>query len=340
MCAKTFPSAVTYMKTINGTLLVVVCAGVLASCTMKSQEAPRLTGPSEFGTSISVSVSPDVLQQDGASQSVISVVVRDSAGQPLANQPLRTEIRVNGVTADFGSLSARSIVSGADGRATLIYTAPPNVSGAESMVDIGVTPIGSNFGDSVTRTATIRLVPPGVVLPPSGLSPAFTFSPQNPTQGQSVLFSGRTSTASANNPIAQYLWDFGDGGTGAGAETTHAFTGPGTYFVRLTITDGVGRSASTTQSVTVGQGTAPTALFTYSPTNPVIGDTVNFNAAASTAAAQRRIVSYRWDFGDGTAGNGVQVTHVFTAARTYTVTLTVTDDIGRTSTRSDTVQVR
>ena len=64
-------------------------AVIAASCTMKDQEAPPLTGPSEFGTSVNVGVTPDVLQQDGASQSVVAVTVLDSAGQPLANVPLR-----------------------------------------------------------------------------------------------------------------------------------------------------------------------------------------------------------------------------------------------------------
>lgn len=328
------------MQAALRSITVVLAAAIAASCTMKKQEAPPLTGPAEFGTSVNISVTPDVLQQDGASQAVVTVAVRNANGQPLANQPLRAEILYNGIVADFGSLSAKSIVSGADGRATLVYTAPANASGVESRIDIAVTPIGSSFGENVTRTATIRLVPTGVVVPPSGLTAAFTFSPQAPVQGQAVLFNGRTSTSPANNPIAQYTWNFGDGGSGSGSEATHVFSGPGTYFVRLTVTDAAGRSASTTQSVVVTQGTAPTAQFTFSPTDPTVNQVVHFNAAASTAAPGRRIVSYRWDYGDGSSDNGMQVAHVFTAARTYTVTLTVTDDIGRTGTRSATVQVK
>ena len=110
--------------------------------------------------------------------------------------------------------------------------------------------------------------------------------------------------------------------------------------MRLTLVDPIGRMASTTRSVTVGQGTAPTASFTSSPTDPQVGDLVNFNGTASTAAAGRRIVSYTWDFGNGTTASGAQVTQRFTSARTYTVTLTVTDDIGRTHTTSRTLQVK
>lgn len=312
-----------------------------ASCTMKEQEAPPLTGPSEFGTSVNVAVMPDVLQQDGASQSVVAVTVFNSVGKPAAGVPLRAEIRVNGQSVDFGALSARSIVTGADGRATFVYTAPFVSASVESLVEIVAIPIGSNYENAVARNATIRLVPTGVVQPPSGLNPAFTFSPQTPSQGQGVFFDGSTSAAPATNPITQYRWDFGDGGSGSGSTTTHAFTNSGTYFVRLTISDAAGRSASTTQTVTVGAGTVPTASFTFGPTPARANVAVNFNGTGSVPAAGRTIVSYRWEYGDGSpTESGPQVAHTFAAAGVYTVTLTVTDDVGRSHTTNRTVTVQ
>ena len=41
-----------------------------------------------------------------------------------------------------------------------------------------------------------------------------------------------------------YAWDFGDGGTSAEASPTHTFSGPGTYPVTLTVTDGTGATSS------------------------------------------------------------------------------------------------
>lgn len=317
-------------------------AGALAaSCTMKEQEAPPLTGPSEFGTSVSIQVTPDVLQQDGASQAVVAVTVRGPSGQPLSGVPLRAEIRVNGQSVDFGTLSARSIVSGSDGRATLVYTAPTVLASVESLVDISVTPIGSNYANAIPRTATIRLVPTGIVLPPSGLNPVFTFSPQAPSQGQGVFFNASTSTATATNPITQYRWDFGDGGSATGQTTTHTFSSSGTYFVRLTISDAVGRSASTTQTVSVLPGAIPNASFTFGPIPARVNTAINFNGTGSTATPGRTIVSYRWDYGDGSpTESGAQVAHAYSTAGTYTVTLTVTDDVGRTHTTNRTVTVQ
>jgi PKD repeat protein len=53
------------------------------------------------------------------------------------------------------------------------------------------------------------------------------------------------------------------------------------------------------------------------------------------------IVSYEWDFGDGSTGDGVTATHTFvtTTMRTYTVTLTVTDDSGATAEATQSIEV-
>lgn len=315
-----------------------------ASCTMQQSDAPSLAGPSEFGTSVSVSLSPDILQQDGASQSVVTVTTRGPNGAPLANVSLRAEIRVGGELADFGALSTRSLTTGGDGRATAIYTAPPSPpvsADAFTMVDIAVTPIGSDFNNSAMRFASLRLVPRGIIVVPANLTPVFTFTPTAPTANQTVLFDASQSTSTASNPIAGYMWDFGDGRTASGRTASNQYSTPGTYVVRLTITDGIGRSAQTSQSITVSAGANPVPQFTFSPTAPVMNQQINFNAVESTPAPGRRIVNYAWDFGDGAAGaTGMQTSRAYARAGTYTVTLTVTDDVGRSASRSREVSVR
>jgi len=327
--------------TAHRLVLGLLAALAMAGCTMKSQEAPPLTGPSEFGTSIAIAVSPDVLQTDGGSQSVVTITARGTDGQPLRNVSLRAEIQIDGLVADFGTLSARNVVTDAQGRATLVYTAPRISGGVDTglRVDIVATPAGSNYGDTTARVATIRLVPTGVVVPPDGLQPNFTFTPSNALQGEGVFFES-TSTSPTLNPIATYKWDFGDGGTASGPTATHAYSTPGTFFPRLTIADASGRSAFTTKSVTIGATVGPTASFASSPQDPRVGDSVNFNASASSAMTGRKIVSYTWDFGDGSAGSGVLASHTYTAIRNYTVTLTVKDDLGNTSTVSRDVSVK
>ncbi|MGB2715382.1 MAG: PKD domain-containing protein [Vicinamibacterales bacterium] len=324
-----------------------VLAALLSACTMKKQEAPDFTGPSEFGTSVVVSISPDVLPQDGASQSVVTVTARGPNGQPVANLALRAEIRVNGTPMDFGSLSARSIVTGSDGKATFVYTAPTSLGVAVdpfTIVDIVVTPVGSDFNNSAQRSASVRLVHNGPVAPADGLAPYFTFSPTNPQDHQVVLFSAcndpQRPCAPANNPIFTYSWNFGDGRTATGQSVAHDYFSPGTYLVQLTVTDGYGRSATSSQTMSVGAGVNPTAVITFSPQDPLPGTTVQFNALSSRAAPGRTIVSYSWDFGDGTSGSGVQTSHLYPNIGNFNVTLVVTDDVGRTGVATQVIPVQ
>jgi PKD repeat protein len=338
------------MKHLKLVAPVVLAAALGAACTMKETEAPPFAGPSEFGKSVGVAITPDIITQDGASQSIVTVTVLGPNSEPVPNVPLRAEIIVNGTPADFGTLSARNIVTGADGKATLVYTAPPGVSGVSTddftIVTIGVTPLGTDFANSTMRSAQVRLVPRGTIVVPGNLRPAFTFTPAAPGESQAVVFDASTSTAPANNPIVQYLWDFGDGGTASGVTVTHAYSRADNYAVTLTVVDGVGRAAQTSRSVTVTASLAPTANFVSSPAAPLRGTPVVFNASSSTAATGRRIVSYVWDFGDPNAtptnpntGSGVAPSHVYAQPGAYTVTLTVTDDQGRTNSRSGNVTV-
>jgi PKD repeat protein len=322
-------------------LAIAVALAIVSgfACTMKSQEEPPLAGPSEFGQAISVSVSPDVLTQDGASQSLVTVTARDANGGPIRNLSLRGEIVVGGVSADFGSLSARNVVTGADGRAAFVYTAPPAAMVAVdefTIVNIFVTPIGTNFDNSSSRSASIRLVPPGMVIPPDGLVPNFTFSPSAPLENQSVLF----DATSSRGAIVEYRWDFGDGERSSGRVDTHDFEIAGNYSVTLTIVDPFDRTASITKQVSVGVGANPTAAFAISPTDPIPGQPVFFNGSTSTAPPGREIVSWEWDFGDGSTGTGMRVTRTYPVSGTYTVTLVVTDDGGRRGVTTQQVPVK
>jgi chitodextrinase len=328
------------------TLLAAVAA--LTACNVKDTTAPPLSGPSELGLSLTIQASPDVLTQDGASQSQVVVLARDGSGQPVRNITCRVEILVDNVIADFGMLSSRNISTGSDGRAVVSYTAPPApvaVTANTSTIMLLVTPIGTDFANAIARSVTIRLVPSGTINPPAQATPGFAFSPDAPGEGQAVSFDGSYCTSqSATNcslgSIVGWAWTFGDGGTGTGAVCAHTYALAGSYYVTLTVTDAQGRAASTTRIVKVGAATAPTAAFDVSPAAPLPLQQVFFNASASKAAPGREIVSYEWDFGDGDPHKfGVTVQHDFAAEATYTVTLVVTDDAGRKGTISKALKV-
>ena len=76
--------------------------------------------------------------------------------------------------------------------------------------------------------------------------------------------------------------------------------------------------------------TRPNPVFNWTPTNPEVNAAVRFDASLTSdeGAACFDACSYSWDFGDGSTAAGRIVNHTFTAARTYTVTLNVTDAAG------------
>lgn len=327
--------------------VAIALMALVAACTVKQDEIPSLTGPSEFGLSITITATPDSISQDGASQSAIVVFARGPNGAGLTAVPLRLDMAVNGVVQDFGTLSTKSIVTGSDGRAAAVYTAPPApppaAGGSGNLVTIFVTPTGSNFQAANSQSADIRLVPPGVILPPAPTPTAsFTYSPTPVLVKLPINFDASNSCQGSpctSTGLTGFQWNFGDGTTASGKTTTKTFTSAGTFNVTLTVTNDRGVSASTTQAVTVGSGTAPTASFVFSPSTPQILQVVSFNAGASRAAAGRTITSYSWDFGDGDRKTGVTTTHDFATAGAFNVVLTVTDDLGQTGTASQAVTV-
>ncbi len=110
-------------------VLVLLAAALAGSCTLADSQPPPLAGPSEMSLSLAITANPDVLSLDGSSQTLVTVDARDSNGQPAANVPLRVEIIANGQSIDFGSISARTLVTGSNGRVSFTYTAPAFVTG-------------------------------------------------------------------------------------------------------------------------------------------------------------------------------------------------------------------
>jgi|GEM_PF-5381211 len=158
----------------------------------------------------------------------------------------------------------------------------------------------------------------------------FTFQPASPTTTTPVTF----TDASSGGPTS-WTWDFNDGNSATGSSVTHKFTSPGSYAVKLTATNSAGTSQKT-HSVTVTQGgtTPPNAEFSWTPQYPATASTVTFNDLS-----QNTPTSWQWTFGDNTPAVSIQnPSHAFTAAGTYTVTLTATNGGGQ-SVRSHSLTV-
>lgn len=188
-----------------------------------------------------------------------------------------------------------------------------------------------------TRTVHAELTP----LFPSNSPPsaAFSYSPESPAVGAWVQFNA-SSSFDSDGTIVDYSWDFGDGTTESGASVWHRFTSSGAYSVTLTVRDDDGATDRATQSIQVGPtNQPPVATFTLSPTAPAPGTWVRFDATSSFDP-DGSISSFQWDFGDGSTDTGSQVWHRFTAAGSYSVTLTVVDNDAASGTARQTVSVQ
>ncbi len=102
------------------------------------------------------------------------------------------------------------------------------------------------------------------------------------------------------------------------------------------MTDVAGNWATDTLVITVLDITDPVANVGEDQTVNV-GETVTFDAGASSDNVD--IVSYQWDFGDGTTATGVTANHTYITPGSYTVTLLVRDEAGNIDACSITITV-
>src|SRR5947199_22988 len=149
-----------------------------------------------------------------------------------------------------------------------------------------------------------------------------------------VRFDGGASFDPRDTIIA-YAWTFGDGGSASGSVVSHAYATPGTYCVILRVTDSRGMRASDTALVSVVNRSL---VAKAGPDHTAsMGSAVTFSGSSSDLGGT--VVSYSWDFGDGTSATGAAVGHIYTAPGSYTATLTVMDDRGARGTDSALVTI-
>lgn len=140
-----------------------------------------------------------------------------------------------------------------------------------------------------------------------------------------VNFDGSKSS-DFDGEVNSFLWDFGDGTTGGSHSPTHVYTKAGSYHVVLTIRgDQIGQCNNTdTDEQTVTILDAPVALIN-APALIKEGQTITLDASSSDFKGSN-VVSYAWDFGDGTTGEGQRVKHTYKKYGKYFATLTLTTD--------------
>jgi len=178
-------------------------------------------------------------------------------------------------------------------------------------VSLTVTDTSSLTSTPATTTATIDNQAPV----------ASAGGPYTGLPGASIPFSAAASSDPQGSALT-YAWNFGDNTTGSGIAPTHTYASVGSYAVSLTVTDALGLSGTAMSSATVS-AQSPTAN-AGGPYSASIGSPVNFNGSSSVDP-QGQLLSYVWNFGDGTTGAGVSPSHFYTTGGSFTASLTVTD---------------
>jgi PKD repeat protein len=145
-----------------------------------------------------------------------------------------------------------------------------------------------------------------------------------------------TFESTSTGDISTYQWNFGDGSTNSSRTyITHTYTTDGCKDVTFTVNGPEGTSKMTKKDyICVGSTTetlrAEFSVGAHEGTAPM---TVSFSDESSG-----NVVSWLWDFGDGTTSTSQNPTHQYTQPGNYTVSLTVNGS--STETKNNFVVVR
>ena len=243
-------------------------------------------------TTRTITVRPGLSVDFTAAQEGATVSVAATASSPYA--PISTYLWVWG----------DGTPNGTGARATHTYATPGDYTVRLEVVD--------GQGNPGRAQKVVPLVDPG-------LSAAID-APAAVLAGEPAVFRDATR-ASPFAALSSWTWlvDGAEAGAEAALETT--FDAPGWRNVTLRVVDANGVAAEA--NVTVRVHAAPVAQM------EALLDGRDLTVNATATDADGAVVSYRWDWGDGSPpGEGPDATHAYGAAGVYLVNLTVTDDAG------------
>jgi PKD repeat protein len=249
------------------------------------------------------------------------VQVLDASGNPVPNAAVTWVVAVGG-----GSVTPENSTTDANGHATTQWT-------------LGQTP-GEGRVDAVVSGVGVVSFKATVPAPPNQ-APAAAFT------ANCIQLACSFNSDSSRDPdgkLTSWLWDFGDGSKSDVKNPSHTYASGGTYNVTLTVTDNAGATNAVTHPMTVSapppppppQNQAPSAGFTSNCTNLGCSFT-------DQSTDDKAVTGWSWTFGDPTSPDNTSTeknpNHTFTRAGTYSVSLTVRDAEGLTSTKANTVTV-
>lgn len=326
----------TVVLTTNRTAKVTATAGITTTTT-----TPPTSGTGPGTTTTTAPSKSEVTVAVNSTQAITIGTPSTGSTPPTVNQLVSWALTYTAIGTSGASAVVRVSVNWGDGRTENFTGQPPSISHAYSSGGsflIVVTGFDA-LDDTSTASTSITVTAPTRTQPTVTVASSTT----TPQVGSPVSFTitATLPSSAVGVSIVSIFVDYGDGksdslGGGSPVSVQHVFDNTGTYRVTATATDSNGQTGSGSIVIVVGAGAGPTASFTISPsTGGTTNTTFAFDASASTGTG----LTYAWNFGDSTSGSGVVATHRYNTANTFIVTLTVTDNQGRTASASKTVEV-
>jgi PKD repeat protein len=225
------------------------------------------------------------------------------------------------LAVDFGDGTSQNL--GAQ-NATTSLSHPYGSPGSYTVTATGSDATGDHVSASVIVIVGNR--PPITV--------TISASSTSATAGTAVSFTVSVTAPTNGSVVRSVTVDYGDGsgqvtlGT-SGGTVAHAFSAQGTYTVRATAIDNFGGTSTASTQVVVAGRTAVSVTIGVSAT-PKQGEPVTFTATVGTLPTGSSVIRYDWAFDNGspvsTTGNAIS--HIYTSAGNYTVTVAVTTNDG------------
>jgi PKD repeat protein len=155
---------------------------------------------------------------------------------------------------------------------------------------------------------------------------AFSVPSHTVCAGTSLSFFNESYVVSGSS--LHYIWTFGDNDSSKAASPSYTYAKAGKYYVNLWAISAKGCNSVMEDSITVLD--VNSSKFT----NIGIGYARVVFAASDTTGS-----TYEWNFGDNTIGSGKLILHDYAASGSYSVSLTVTNKNGCSTTTTSTINV-
>jgi hypothetical protein len=335
----------------SGTATITALSGALASGST-GNTVKILVGTAAVGR-VTLNASPALVPAIGGSSTIVAQVF-DVNGNALPSAPVSfstTAGTLNTTIATTDQTGVAQVVLTTNLKATV--TASVGAAGGTSTT----TPPPQNGNGNTTTTPT---APSGTgqasatVVVDVAASPTLVINPPAtaPISGIPAVFQFVVTAATSNaSPIRSVSVDWGDGSAaqelGAISGTVsvaHTYRSSGTFTISAIVTDASGNKTPVSTTVLVN----PAALgLTITPptTPPSAGLPAIFQVGVGTLPAGDVVRNIHLDWGDGSSQDlgsisaNTNVSHVYQAAGTYTVSATLTDTAGNSTSNSTTVTV-